>query len=668
MEIRGGQPYPNYTFNDDNFAATASTQILWTASLHPKVGVVLPNDWLLYVTAGPAIAKVNVEHTLTDTLSDSHQTRLNKIRMGYVVGAGVAIPLSENLALEAKYVYNDFGSITSRTWTDVDGAGYKQSNSLHTKMWMVGLSYNFNESVTPHWNLSPASDFMLEAGFKVGTGYGTYGAPQPLFNSPSVPIRHVLSSRLTWDELESNYGETFLRLNHVNHFFGKLSFQSGRVKSGHMYDEDFPAPGGGYSMTQTDIDGLRNSFELLGGYNLMETGGSRLGIFVGHERRNYSFRTAGLCQLAAATPCTGYADDYDYVSRESRLRMWKIGVDTRLKLSERIWIDANAAYIPKVKFDGEDDHLARQFIVKDEGHGTGTSVEASLNYSITNALSLGFGARYFSFRSKFGRATAIDLTPNGRPSQLEASYTDDQLDLFLQMTYQIGGASASRKLDTFGTSNINSWTGLYVGGLMGAARLKDHWEDPFGNTLTPGGNVNYAGFGDDVTSAGAIMGVRVGYDQSFKKWIAGVSFTTLRSDVSGENTCFSGLRGLNCMRNLDHIYIAAARLGWGSNGTLVYGTAGSALVEGSLAINGRSFASYKGAKIDSKRQSKIGWLTGAGIEHRFDEHMSVYAEYNHIGGVHADNNLYDAAADIKKQPLSTNSALDIFILGVNYRF
>jgi len=667
-----GLAYPNSL--DNNFATTASTQIPWMASLRPKVGVIIPSGGVVYLTAGPALARVETEHTLVGTIDGFQQAYRKQTRSGYTVGGGITLPISNALAAEAKYLHSNFGttsySIPAPADSPYGDAPYKEHSKLSTDMWLLGMRYKFGSDSQKRWQFDEASNFSLETGIKMGVGNGIHGAPQPLLNQPSARIRHVMASRLIWDDLDSYYGETFFRLDHTSHWFAALAFQSGRVRAGSLYDEDFPLPERGYSKTKADLSGIRNGASLMAGYNFIENVGSRIGVFLGFERRNLSLKTSGICQLADNNPCAPKdSSTEDLLSRESHMNFWKVGLDSRLLLTPTTWLDVNAAYVPAVELSGQDNHLARQFIVRDKGHGNGTSMEISLNHSMTPAWSAGVGTRYFSFRSKDGRGNFHDLAPTPNSTTIQTGYSDEQTDVFFQTTYKFGAPSSAFSKQGADNAETYDWSGIYVGGLLGAARLKDEWQDRFGNTLTPrGNNVNYAGFGDHVRSAGAIGGGRLGYDKSFGHWVAGVSFSALHAEASGQDTCFSGLRGLNCQRKAYAIYTLAGRLGWASGDTLFYALGGAARVDGKLGINGRTFQLYRGENQEWKEESQTGWLTGVGVERRIDAHISGYAEYNHIGGLSTSHETFDESTTLKGKPLSTKSELDMVMMGVNYRF
>ncbi|MGA7485537.1 MAG: hypothetical protein WBW74_01150 [Xanthobacteraceae bacterium] len=76
------------------------------------------------------------------------------------------------------------------------------------------------------------------------------------------------------------------------------------------------------------------------------------------------------------------------------------------------------------------------------------------------------------------------------------------------------------------------------------------------------GAVNVAGFGDTTHAAGPLGGGQIRYNVQRGQWVLGVEAEASVAEVWGENTCFSGLVGLNCQRAVAARGAVTGRLGY----------------------------------------------------------------------------------------------------------
>ena len=123
--------------NDDTGWSAKATQD-WDASLRLRAGMVVNNDYLLYVTGGAAWAKVGV-----DIYDDDNEKIANdsQTMSGWTIGAGVEMVLTENLHARLQYRYTDYGD---KDFSDtVDGDVYKINADYNAHMVTLGLSYRF---------------------------------------------------------------------------------------------------------------------------------------------------------------------------------------------------------------------------------------------------------------------------------------------------------------------------------------------------------------------------------------------------------------------------------------------------------------------------------------------------------------------------------------------
>jgi opacity protein-like surface antigen len=197
-----------------------------------------------------------------------------------------------------------------------------------------------------------------------------------------------------------------------------------------------------------------------------------------------------------------------------------------------------------------------------------------------------------------------------------------------------------------------SWTGFYIGGQVGETSgiLTGS------NTLViPGSSFTLADQGVEALS-GTLLGARIGADYQFgngpvvgviaeANWLGGSSKWM---DDFGRNDSFSE-------RN---IYDIRARFGMPvSNGNLlVYGTGG-------VASGKFDFATGYTPVIQGFSINKAGWVAGAGVEYRFSEHFSGFAEALHYDfGMISVTDKVDSL--VSKDQLTNNA----IVVGINARF
>ena len=105
-----------------------------------------------------------------------------------------------------------------------------------------------------------------------------------------------------------------------------------------------------------------------------------------------------------------------------------------------------------------------------------------------------------------------------------------------------------------------SWTGFYVGGHLGGGWSNAQWCRSVHIDRWPGGFINVAGFGDRTHATGPLGGGQVGGDWQMGRFVVGVEADADAANMRGENTCFSGLGGINCQ------HASARSAPWGEVG------------------------------------------------------------------------------------------------------
>jgi len=166
---------------------------------------------------------------------------------------------------------------------------------------------------------------------------------------------------------------------------------------------------------------------------------------------------------------------------------------------------------------------------------------------------------------------------------------------------------------------VFSWTGCYIGGNLGGARVRRELHD----TLT---GADWGRTGDGVFMAGG----QIGCNYQFNSFVIGAEWDADwlgNRDSDGSGVLFGG----NTYRaHVDSKWTStlAARFGFAVNSWMFYGKAGVGWVGlGDITItNVTTGASLVGANS----RSASGPMFGAGIEYAFSYNWSIKAEYDSI--------------------------------------
>ncbi|HEY1545345.1 MAG TPA: outer membrane beta-barrel protein [Xanthobacteraceae bacterium] len=202
----GALPYPGRA---DDFLVTSYGDANWLLTARPRIGFITPNDWLLYVTGGPALTRLQTDVSFTDTFNAEETGRVDALKLGYAVGAGVEMPLSWRLSLRADYPHVAFSntsgqSIYNNLLQFFPEQPFTHSGDLKADLFRLGLNYRFGgaEPESSYASASPPPmtstpsifrNWQLETGTRLwlSTGHEQEG---PLIAIPPP----TLNSRLTY--------------------------------------------------------------------------------------------------------------------------------------------------------------------------------------------------------------------------------------------------------------------------------------------------------------------------------------------------------------------------------------------------------------------------------------------------------------------------------------
>ena len=661
-----------------SFTITSYGNADWLFTARPRIGFVTPGHWLIYATGGLALTALRSDFSFVDSGPAEESGKLDAVKAGYAVGGGVEAPLTERLSVKAEYLYVDFANAAAAITNPPAGQTFTQSSDLTANIVRAGLNYRFGgpdaplaEPImplkAPAWKPPLFTDWEVEVGARLSLSNGVDGEG-PLFSNGTP---NALLSRLIYSGLDALSGETFARVDHASGFFAKGYLGAGGIDNGHLNDEDFPAKLV-YSNTSHDVSGHIGYATIDAGYNFIRVPGAKLGAFVGYNYYNQVINTYGCTQLAGDTPCSAPSPPTLGLTENDHFNSLRVGLSSVAMLTDRLRLTADAAYLPWVDYSGLDDHLARQLLGPDAADsGNGVMLEAVLDYYITDAWAVGVGGRYWAWNMNTGTAGFNDLVTPAENTVQPSRYSTERYGAFVQTSYRWGdvtpGAAPNGipvKVPVLAAGPMD-WTGVYVGGHLGGGYSDDHWSDPFGSTVGRGGFDNVAGFGDTTHGTGPLGGGQIGANWQLGQIVLGVEADGSGAELRGENTCFSGIGGINCQHTVDALGTITGRIGFAWGRSLAYVKGGGAWTDTNYQLLGNTGALSLGT--GSTTLDVWGWTVGGGIEYALTNHWTALVEYDHIG-LPATVVAFPTVTTINAATISVRQTVDLFRLGVNYKF
>jgi opacity protein-like surface antigen len=137
------------------------------------------------------------------------------------------------------------------------------------------------------------------------------------------------------------------------------------------------------------------------------------------------------------------------------------------------------------------------------------------------------------------------------------------------------------------------------------------------------------------------------------------------ADLHGENTCFSGLGGVNCQRVVNNLGTATLRAGYAWDRALAYVKGGAAWVGTTYDINANTGVLVLG--YGSTKVTRGGWTVGGGIEYALTDHWTTSIEFDHVD-IAGTVVPFPTVAVINAQSIAVKQWIDTLKVGVNYRF
>ncbi|MFC0240898.1 outer membrane beta-barrel protein [Rhodopseudomonas telluris] len=415
---------------------------------------------LLYAKGGAAFLAERIDIAANSPLESA--TDATAGRFGWTAGAGIETALAPAWSVKLEYNYANFGSRDMATpdsyrwdavggWVPTPQGSSRVSQDLHAVK--LGLNLKLGGDTEArfedyHLRGSQSDDRApigeVEIGGRVWYSAGRF--QKDLGNSSDPGHQNVLISRLTYQS-DAASGELFGRIDGPHDLFLKGFAGGGKLVSGRMNDEDWIANDGiPYSNTLSDpVKGSIAYATLDAGYDLLRGPGYKFGGFVGYNYYREAKAAYGCVQnagpLASAACGSPIPNSVLAITENDTWHSLRVGLNGEVALGRGVKLSADAAYLPYVKFFGEDNHVLRRDVSNtlspERATGQGVQLEAILSYQFSNAFSLGAGARYWAmwattdaYTNIFGTACPCQTLPvrtERYGTFLQAAYKFDSL-------------------------------------------------------------------------------------------------------------------------------------------------------------------------------------------------------------------------------------------------
>jgi opacity protein-like surface antigen len=473
-----------FSVTGNTLNSTCRVQPRFTATFAGRFGATIDpfGRTLVYGKAGLAVVNNQINMATNDSnaglggLPLITSTSQNITTAGFVVGAGIERAITPAWSLRFEYDFMGFRDRASNLGSasfDLSGnplgavapgtSNYTQNIQTAT----LGLNYKFGADpwarfddtaaatgyykaeapVMPAW----ATGWEFEAGGRYVGSWGRFQKDLGQFQSSGLPSISAVS-RLTYDDMQSNAGEFFGRIESPWNLFVKGFAGGGDQRNGHMNDEDFGiallGAFAGYSNTLASIVSGNNTYYVVdGGYDFLRGPGYKVGVFGGYFSWDSNMNAFGCSPVASFncipnTPTSGSPN----ITENDTWKGARIGVEGEVMLAPKLRLSGEVAYLPSVQFTGVDHHFFGNSGViasvnPESGSGSGVQAEGILSYFFTPYFSLGVGARYWAMWTTEGSAVrtvddGVPITPT--PPQFFKGAAE-QAAGFVQASIKFGG-------------------------------------------------------------------------------------------------------------------------------------------------------------------------------------------------------------------------------------
>jgi hypothetical protein len=177
------------------------------------------------------------------------------------------------------------------------------------------------------------------------------------------------------------------------------------------------------------------------GYDVFRGAGYKLGIFAGYNIYTENKSSTTFTQIALPQSGIGNPPLNVFVLGENdKWQSLRIGANAETMLTPQLKLVADVAFLPYVRFDGQDFHPLRPYLAEQWGNGIGTQAELFLYYYLTPQFSLGVGGRYWAAWSTNGadcREPPFGAPGEGCPAPLQnMQFKTERYGVLFQTAYR----------------------------------------------------------------------------------------------------------------------------------------------------------------------------------------------------------------------------------------
>lgn len=606
---------------------------------------------------------------------------------GWTAGGGVEYGLTPAWSLMLEYDFLDFGTASVATpyvtGNPLPGHPIGPITGLSNNAQEVKLGINYRIGANP--TLWPANASLpslmsfipLKAPSSVATGWEIEGGARYMFSwgreQWDLPVSAILpsgmlTSRLTWDDLQTNSAELFGRVDTPWNIFLSGFFGAGETFAGNLNDEDFnltsPPPARAYNNSFSVNNGHIGYAVIDLGYDVLRSPAYKVGPFIGYSYFNQSLFKFGCQQIANSIGncVVPIPTSQVFGTEDMTWQGLRVGLSGEVRLADRWRLAADAAFLPYVTYTWLDDHSDEDLQFNQSGRGIGVQTQALLSYDVTERLNVGIGARYWAMWSTSASVADIPsigiVRPNRNAIELAGA--------FVQTAYRFAPSEPAGAGSSFlrappvakapATALPYDWTGLY-GGIEGGGVWGESKQigQLAASSRTADATPRFA-------VDGGLLGGTVGYNAQFaRRWVFGLegdmSWATLRGSAA-QIPPFN----VKQTASTDEDWLATTRARIGImpfDGWLIFGSGGLAAADVGASVH---------SLFAEERHVRAGWTAGAGVEAAIIGNWSAKAEYLFVGlenqayFVPTPNNPKEATR-IGGVPLNENVVRG----GINYR-
>ena len=407
----------------------------------------------------------------------------------------------------------------------------------------------------------------------------------------------------------------------------------------------------------------------------------RLGAFVGYHHWRERLNTYGCTDVSAGLVCDpAIPSTQNTLDNEAIWHSLRLGLEGETQLGPRVKLTGEVAYV-RSWLDNTDRHNLRRDLdgLKEDGTGNGVQAEIVVAYQLSEALSLGVGARWWHLETSDGHSHFENTAGGGSPQVVK--FDTDRYGVFLQGSYKLSGAA--RQPSSLRHSNVGEpymWNGLYAGLSSGygwgAAGPRISAGSTAAGTSLAIGDVQP---GMSYDAAGYVSGGQAGYNVHLGSALVGVEvdFDLARIAGTGSITGTPNTFNTTIDQRVDWFGAVRGRLGlFPATNTMLFASGGFAYGETKLDAAvvgpvGTACTAATTCSVGSNAGVSVGWTAGVGFEYALRGNLTLKGEYLFVDlGDRSVRTQETATGGSPPYAYTVKSDFDFHLVrfGVNYKF